>query len=164
MTKLKFKELVGLEQNYRISKFHEKRIWPMVHKIWHQIWFRVSTSKQVRTATYEKHSPKFPRLPYYYNPFFSLVQYMLTKSWIHGLTLEVLTLPFTKRGVNWVKLHWHVLQKCWVRPAATRKAVNFGWHLMHHTTHLWCIQYCVKVDQTNSARELLQLSWKHHQN
>ena len=88
---------------------------------------------------------------------------MLTKSWIHGLTLKVLTSPFTKRGVNWVKLYWHVLQKCHVRPGATRKEVNFGWHLIHHTTHLWCIQYYVKVDQTNSARELLQLSWKHDQ-
>ena len=64
LTKLEFKELVGLEQNYRVSKFHEKRIWPMVYKMCHQICFRVSTSKQVWMATYDKHSPKFPRLPY----------------------------------------------------------------------------------------------------
>ena len=77
-----------------------------------------------------------------------------SRSWLHLLQREVLIE---------LKLYSHVLQKCCVRPEATRKAVNFGWHLIHHTTQLWCIQYCVKVDQTNSARELPQLSWKHHQ-
>ena len=65
----------------------------------HQICFRVSTSKQVQMATsYDKHSPTFPRFPYYDNLFFI--------GTIHAhslLNLESMaspsTSPFTKRGV-----------------------------------------------------------------